>query len=205
MAEVKEATRPKTDGPQGQGSPNLPDRELRRIDRLARRASSLAFRARSPFAFMRRFAEEMDHLMGDLGMGAGSFMPGVLGRSPELSGLREGLAEAIWSPRVDLLERDGTLIIRADLPGLSKDDVQVEVEDDMVTIRGERKQQAKGEKEGYAYSECSYGTFYRAMPLPEGADASKATAEFHNGVLEITVPAPPRSEPKSRKLEIREK
>ena len=96
-------------------------------------------------------------------------------------------------------------MIRADLPGLCKEDVKVEVSDDMITIEGERKQEKKEEREGCYYSECSYGSFYRVIPLPEGADASKATAEFHNGVLEVAVPAPSLPEPKARRLEVKER
>ena len=95
-------------------------------------------------------------------------------------------------------------MVRADLPGLSKEDIKVEVSDDLITIQGERKHEKKEEREGYCYSECSFGSFYRAIPLPEGADASKATADFRKGVLEVTVPAPSRPEPKARRLEVRE-
>ena len=88
-----------------------------------------------------------------------------------------------------MLEREGQVVVRADLPGMSKDDIKVEVSDGLLTIQGERKNEKKEEREGYCYSECSFGTFYRAIPLPEGAEASKATADFRNGVLEVTVPA----------------
>ena len=95
-------------------------------------------------------------------------------------------------------------MVRADLPGMAKDDFKVEVSDDMLTIEGERKHEKKEEREWYHYSERSYGSFYRAIPLPEGIDASKATSEFRNGVLEVTMPAPTRKEQKARRLEIRE-
>jgi len=158
----------------------------------------------NPFAFMRRFAREMNHLFEDFGLESGWHMPKLLRRSRKLLG-RDEFAPLEWSPRVDVVQREGQLVIRADLPGLSKDDVKVEVGDDAITIEGERKQEKKEEREGYYYSECSYGSFYRAIPLPEGADASKTTAEFHNGVLEVTVPAPSRPEPKARRLEVKEK
>ena len=74
----------------------------------------------------------------------------------------------------------------------------------MLTIEGERKDEKTGERQGYTYSECSYGSFYRSIPLPEGAEMSKATAEFRNGVLEVTMPVAPRPEPKQRRLEVRE-
>ena len=141
---------------------------------------------------MRRFAEEMDHLFEDFGFGSGSRLPSALTRGRELLRREAGLIPAEWSPRVDIQERDGQLVVRADLPGLSKDDIKVEIKEDMLSIQGERKQEKKEEREGYFYNECSYGSFYRAVPLPEGVDASKATAEFHNGVLEIAMPAPAR-------------
>ena len=87
---------------------------------------------------------------------------------------------------------------------MSKEDINVEVTDDLLTIEGERKHEEKEEPEGYWYSECSYGSFYRAIPLPEGAEVSKAAADFRKGVLEVTIPVPSRPEPKSRRLEVRE-
>jgi HSP20 family protein len=101
---------------------------------------------------------------------------------------------------VDVLEREGQFIVRADLPGMSKEDVKVEITDDLLTIQGERKE----ERKGYSYRECRYGSFYRAIPLPEGVDAGKATADFHKGVLEVVMPKaiPPAS--KARPLEVRE-
>ncbi len=84
------------------------------------------------------------------------------------------------------------------------DDIKVEVTDEMLTIQGERKHEKEEKREGYYYGERAYGSFYRAIPLPEGADPAKATAEFHNGVLEVTMPAPKRPEKKSRLLEIQE-
>lgn len=207
MAEVKEAPGAKVEVPQAQtkGTTDLAGRDVRRADRLARRTSSLALRAGSPFAFVRRFAEEMDRLFEDFGVEHGLHMPGFLSRGHELLRREAGLVDAEWSPHVDVKEQDGRLIVRADLPGLAKDDIKVEVTDDTLTIRGERKAEKKEEREGYAYSECSYGRFYRAIPLPEGADTTKVTAEFHNGVLEVGIPLPPHPEPRARRVEVREK
>jgi HSP20 family protein len=111
---------------------------------------------------------------------------------------------ADWSPRIDVLEREGHFVVRADLPGLSKDEIKVDVHDDLLTIQGERKAEKKVEREGFYHSECSYGSFYRAIPLPEGAEASKVTADFRKGVLEVTVPMAARPEPKARRVDIRE-
>jgi HSP20 family protein len=98
----------------------------------------------SPFALMRRFTEEMDHYFAQHGMGRG----------------RQGMAASgseFFSPAVEVFERDGTLTVRADLPGLTKDDVHVEITDDTLTIEGERRSEHEERQEGGSFrSECSY-------------------------------------------------
>jgi len=157
----------------------------------------------SPFTFMRRFADEMDSLFEDFGFGSGIHWPRLLARRRALLPREAGPAPAEWFPEIDVVEREGQFAVRADLPGMSKDDVKVEVTDGMLTIRGERKHEQKEEREGYSYRECSYGRFYRSIPLPDGAEASKATADFRNGVLEVTMPAALQAEKKPRRLDIR--
>jgi len=193
MAEVKDAPKPKTENGSGQGKEIAP-----RTTAAPMKSSG------SPFAYMRRFAEEMDQLFENFGLHTGFRMPSLLTRGHELLRREAGFVPGDWSPRVDVLEREGQLVIRADLPGLSKEDVKVDVSDELITIQGERKHHKKEEREGYCYSECSYGSFYRTIPLPAGAEASKATAQFHNGVLEIAVPAPAQGGKKARRLEVRE-
>jgi len=193
MAEVKEAPKPKTENGRGQ------------TKEIAPRTSNVPIMSdASPFALMRRFVRQMDNLFEDFALDTGWHLPRFLRRGRRR--LRRGaeLATLDWSPRVDVVEREGQFVIRADLPGLSKEDIKVEVCDDAITIEGERKQEKKEEREGYCYSECSYGSFYRAIPLPEGVDASKAAAEFCNGVLEVTVPAPSRPETKAKRLEVKD-
>jgi len=194
VAEVKEAPKAKTENGPARSNEIVP-----------RGSIAPMVGDGNPVAIMRRFAREMDHLFEDFGLETGWHMPRFLRRAGKLLGRRAELAPLGWSPRVDVVEREGQVVIRADLPGLNKEDIKVEVTDDAITIEGERKQEKKEEREGYFYSECSYGSFYRAIPLPEGAEASKATAEFHDGVLEVTVPAPSRPEPKARRLEVKEK
>ena len=92
-------------------------------------------RTGSPFTFMRRFSEEMDRLFEDFGFGDSLFAPGF-GRG--LSRFGE-LAQSMWSPQVEVFEREGQLVVRADLPGLTKDDINVDITDDALVIRGERK------------------------------------------------------------------
>ena len=149
--------------------------------------------AATPFTLMRRFSEEMDRLFGDFAHGRELLAP-VLGNA-KLPGL--------WSPQVEVIERDNELVVRADLPGLTKDEVDVQLSADGITIEGERKKEHKEEGDGYYRSERSYGKFYRRIPVPDGVNVEDAEATFHNGVLEITMPAPKRQErSKPRRLEI---
>lgn len=155
----------------------------------------------SPFTFMRRFSEEMDRLFEDFGFGHGWLTPSFGYDWPNSFG---ELDQSVWSPQVEVFEREGQLVVRADLPGLSKDDVKVEVTDDAIILQGERKQEHEEKREGYYHSECSYGSFYRSIPLPEGVNADDAQATFKNGVLEVTLKAPERAEqPHGRQLEIK--
>ena len=110
----------------------------------------------------------------------------------------------LWSPQLETVQRGDEFIIRADLPGLSKDDVTVDLTEDSVTIEGERREEHKEHREGYFRSERSYGSFRRTIPLPEGAITDSAKAQFSNGVLEIIVQAPPRDVSRGRRLEIGE-
>ena len=139
---------------------------------------------------MKRFAEDMDRLFEDFEVHPGARTPRLLSRGLELFQREAGLVPVDWSPQIDVKERDGKFIVRADLPGMSKDGVKVEVRDGLLTIQGERHQDAKKEHKGRYYSECIYGTFSRSIPLPDGIDPAAVEATFHNGVLEITMPVP---------------
>jgi HSP20 family protein len=192
MAELKEAPRPKNQNGPGQ------------TKEVAPRTAAPMKPSISPFASMRRFAEDMDHLFESFGIPSRFHWPRFLTRGHEPFRREPGFVPGEWSPKIDVLEREGHLVIRADLPGMSKDDVKVEIHENALTIHGERKSEKKDEREGYCYSECSYGSFYRAIPLPEGTDTSKAAADFRNGVLEVTVPVAARQESKTRRLEVKE-
>src|SRR3989442_2392013 len=136
--------------------------------------------AATPFPFMRRLEEEMDNLFEDFNFRRDWLVP-VFGSE---------LGVGIWSPQVEMLRRNGELIIRADLPGLTKDDVKVELADNAITIEGERRGEKEEQREGYYRSERTYGKFYRRLPVPEGINVDNADATFGDGVLEITMPAP---------------
>jgi HSP20 family protein len=100
-----------------------------------------------------------------------------------------------WIPAMDLVETDGEYILRADLPGLTENDVNIELEDSVLTISGERKSEHEERKEGYYRVERASGSFSRSLTLPEGVDASAIKASFDNGVLEVRVPKPEVKKP----------
>ncbi len=158
---------------------------------IARRDPS-AMWGQSPFAsIFQRWNDEMDRMFDDFGFGRGR----SLAAGQNIGG---------WSPQVEVFQRNNELVVRADLPGLTKDDVKVEIADDVVTIQGERKHEHEEEREGWYRNERSYGSFYRAIPLPEGTIADSAKASFKNGVLEIVLQAPPSEVSRGRRLEIKE-
>lgn len=155
-----------------------------------------------PFSMMRRITDEMDRLFENLGMGR-SFFPGesTQGGSWDVGAYGGEGAPSMWSPHIEVCERNGKLLIQADLPGIKRDDVHVHVDQDEVIIQGDRRQEQSHAQGGYYRSERCYGSFYRTIPLPEGANADSATASFRDGVLEIELDAPRRQE-RGRTLEI---
>ena len=152
----------------------------------------------NPFQMMRRFTQDMERLFEDFG---GFSFPNFF--RTDFEPFRMDLNNGEWMPQIEVRQNNGKLTVRADLPGLTRDDVKVEIIDDFLTISGERKEEKEEKREGFYRSERSYGSFYRQIPLPEGAKTEKAAATFHNGVLEITIPAPKIAAP-TRKLEIKE-
>jgi HSP20 family protein len=102
-----------------------------------------------------------------------------------------------WLPSTDVYRSNGDLVVKADLPGLKKGDVDVSVDNGYLVVKGERKEEKKEEEKEYFRSECTYGSFYRRVPLPEGVDAGKITAKVHDGILEVTVPLPATSTEKA--------
>ena len=146
----------------------------------------------NPFRSLQRFADEIDRMFDDVGFG----------RRWSGSPAWRGMTSYEWAPQVDVFQKNNELTIKADLPGMKRDDVSIEVADNALTIHGERKREHEEEREGVYRSERSYGSFYRTIPLPEGAITEQAKATFRDGVLEIRMPAPPAS--KGRRLEITE-
>ena len=105
-----------------------------------------------------------------------------------------------WVPAVDLVESDGQLVLRADLPGMDRDDIDIQIKDGVLTVSGERRYENEGEREGFYRVERSFGRFSRSLRLPRGVDASAVSASFDRGVLEVTVPKP--TGPAATKVEI---
>src|SRR3954453_3728463 len=101
-----------------------------------------------------------------------------------------------WMPAMDLVETDDHFVLRADLPGLSQEDVKIELEDDVLTVSGERKAEHEEQKEGYHRVERAFGSFSRTLTLPQGVDPEAITASFDKGVLEVTIPKPEVRKPR---------
>jgi HSP20 family protein len=158
------------------------------------------YRSGSPFQIMRQMSEDMDRMFerffGDLG-----FPRRGLGGATDLV---RGGGMVDWRPKIEAYQKEDKFIIRAELPGVSKDDVTVDVSDDAITIHGERRHEQEQEREGLFHSEWSYGSFSRTIPLPEGAIVDNAEASFRDGVLKVTVPAPPHGVRQGRRIEVKE-
>jgi HSP20 family protein len=100
-----------------------------------------------------------------------------------------------WIPAMDLVETEDDLVLRADLPGMNEDDVEIEIKDGVLTISGERKAEHEQKGEGFHRVERAFGRFSRSLSLPEGVEATKVDASFHDGVLEVRVPKPEETKP----------
>jgi HSP20 family protein len=94
---------------------------------------------------------------------------------------------AEWAPAIDVTTKDGDLVVRAELPGVKQEDVDITLQNNVLTISGERKAEQEEERGGYYVRERRYGSFSRSLGLPEGIDESKIHARYENGVLEVTV------------------
>lgn len=118
-------------------------------------------------------------------------------------GSLRGLAgEGMFEPDVDMTERDKDILVTAELPGIDQKDVQIEVDEDMLTIRGEKRSEESGEQGGRRWKERSYGKFERSIQLPTDVKADAAKAEFKNGVLRITLPKSEMAKPHAHKISI---
>ena len=120
---------------------------------------------------------------------------------------RVGQFEWPWGSdeaKSDMVETDKAIEVSIELPGMEMKDIEVTVNDDMLTVKGEKKIERQEEKKGYYLSERSYGAIYRTIPLPPGVDGEKAEASFKNGVLTIKLPQTPEAQAKVRKIAVKD-
>jgi HSP20 family protein len=139
----------------------------------------------NPFAELSRMQRDMEELAerffgGDVTAGAGM---------------------TTFAPPIDIVDRGNEIVVRADLPGMEQKDIQIELQDGVLTIRGERKEERDQEADNYRWSERWDGSFMRAITLPTGIDAAKIQAQFKNGVLDVRLPKKQESSPK--KIEVK--
>jgi HSP20 family protein len=132
---------------------------------------------RDPFAMLRRMTSELDRMFDEAAW-----------PSFRLPTLTRGTEAPAWTPGIDVFEKNNRLVTKIDLPGMKKEDVKVEVTDGQLTISGERKCETEEKKKDFYRCEREYGSFYRSVPLPEGANIDDVKATFDNGVLEVSVP-----------------
>ena len=161
----------------------------------------------SPFSLMRRMAEDMDRIFEDFGFGPSLgitplLSPPLLYSSPA-QGRSTSPSQRAWAPQLETFRQGDKLVVRADLPGLRKEDVNVEVDDGVLTISGHRAEEQVEDRDDYYRSERHYGQFFRALPLPEGVTGDACEAKFDNGVLEVTLPLPKQQERKARRIDVR--
>lgn len=148
---------------------------------------------------------EPEHRLGSWFDDMDRFYNRMLRRFGMLSGRRESMwstDRALWMPDVDVMEKNNQMIVRADLPGMKREDIHLTVENDTLVISGSRKEEREEKQEGYYFAERSIGEFRRAIPLPEGADTDKIDASYKDGVLEARVPLPAASAQKRKEIKV---
>lgn len=160
----------------------------------------------TPFVAARRMLDDMDRIFQDFSLGRSAFgLSPLLGRSLEVEPWSEPSAAsgAAWMPQIETFRRGDKMVVRADLPGMTREDVNVDVDDGILSISGERRDEHEEDRDGYYRSERSYGQFYRAIPLPDGVDTDRVEASFNNGVLEVTLPAPKEAQSRRKRVQVR--
>jgi HSP20 family protein len=145
----------------------------------------------SPFGSMLRMHRELDDLFGR-----------VFGHEGSPTTYQGEAGQVTWWPAIESYTKDGEIHVRVALPGVDPKDVDVTVQDDHLTIRGERKAKTETKEEGRYFREFAYGSFERTLALPEGVDAGKVQAKFSNGMLDLTMPAPVSVAPKRVEIQI---
>lgn len=115
----------------------------------------------------------------------------------------ENWSLATWSPTCDIFEKENEIVVKAELPEVKNEDVHVTIDNNMLTLRGERKFSEETKKDSYHRMERSYGEFFRSFTLPQFIDANKVSAEFKDGVLRITLPKKEEAKPKQLEVKVK--
>jgi len=141
-----------------------------------------------PFRDLATMQEEMNRLFDHM-----------FNRLPEAKDFGEGM----WSPCVDISETKDNLVITAEVPGMKKDDIRISVHDNILTLRGEKKQEKKVDEENYHRIERSYGAFHRSFTLPTTVQQDQVKASYKDGILRITLPKAEEAKPKEIAIEVK--
>ena len=115
---------------------------------------------------------------------------------------RKGLLEGEWAPSIDVAETDEEVVVTAELPGIKQDDVDITIIDDVLMLKGEKKEEKEVKEKNYHRIERSYGSFQRSVRLPTGVQADKAKAKYKDGVLQVTIPKVEEAKPKQIKINV---
>lgn len=118
-------------------------------------------------------------------------------------GREEGLRTGMWTPAVDIYENSDFVVVKAELPGVEKDRISVEVKDGILSLRGERKFEKEVKEESYHRIERSYGSFQRSFSLPVSVDQDQVTARFEDGILEVKLPKKEKAKPKQIQVDVK--
>ena len=137
-----------------------------------------------PWGLLRRFHDDVNQLFGESQVAASA------------EGDRSRIVTSNWTPAVDIKEEEGRFVLKADVPGVDPKDIDVTMEDGVLTIKGERRYESEDEANGYKRVERSYGTFYRRFSLPDTANAEDITAKGKDGVLEVVIPKLEKVQPR---------
>lgn len=142
--------------------------------------------AEDPFTAMRR---EMDRMFEEM--------------TKSFSLVRPAFGMGVMAPRVDMRETDTAVEIQAELPGVTEQDIEVQLADGILTLKGEKKQEREEKEKGYYLMERSYGSFLRQIPIPVEVEEDKVEAKFDKGVLSVVLPKKPETQTKTKKIEIK--
>ena len=137
-----------------------------------------------PWGLLRRFNEDVNQLFNESRIASTA------------DGDQSSIATSNWTPAVDIKEEDGRFVLKADIPGVEAKDIEVTMDDGVLTIKGERRHESEEDANGYKRVERSYGSFYRRFSLPDTANAEGITAQGKDGVLEVSIPKQEKAQPR---------